>query len=84
MAEVATVTFELAERAARAAVSALLHGVYRAEVELDGIGRGERIVATVTIDDEGISVDYAGTSEQSTAGINSVIQYSVAAPTSTR
>ena len=61
-----------------AEIRALPHGTYRNSMRVDGYERELDLVAAVTIDDTGISVDFDGTSAVSTYGINVPITYTEA------
>jgi len=64
------------EEALRAALSALPDGQYPAEMRADGFG--EEILTLrvlVTICGDGMTVDYAGSSPQSSYGVNVVLNY---------
>src|SRR5207245_2229012 len=60
------------------AIRQLPKGVYRNRLTMDGYDKPLTLVATMTISDEGIHVDYAGTSTASTHGINVVLNYTLA------
>jgi N-methylhydantoinase B len=74
--DVAQEIFARSERAMRDAIAALPPGEYRAETFSDGVG-GEplHLVATVRVDQDELEVDYAGSSPQTTHGINVVLNY---------
>ena len=62
-----------AEAMMRLVIRGLPDGVYRATDYIDGIGETPTplaIVATVTIDDDEIDIDFAGTADQVSASIN--------------
>ena len=61
-----------------AEIRALPHGTYRNSMRIDGYERELDLVAAVTIDDTGMSVDFDGTSAVSTYGINVPITYTEA------
>ena len=61
-----------------AEIRALPHGTYRNSMRIDGYERELDLVAAVTIDDSGMSVDFDGTSAVSTYGINVPITYTEA------
>ncbi len=63
------------ERAMRDAISALPNGRYEHEVWSDGFEEPIRIHVAVTIADEDIAIDFAGSSPQSQRGINVVLNY---------
>jgi N-methylhydantoinase B len=66
---------ERSESAMRAAIRALPNGQYSHEVWSDGFEEPLRIRVTVTIADEEILIDFAGSSPQSRRGINVVLNY---------
>ena len=53
-------------------------GKYRNSVDMDGFERPLHLEAEMTIGDDGIHVDYAGTSPASSRGINVVLNYTLA------
>ena len=61
-----------------AEIRALPYGTYRNSMRIDGYERELDLVAAVTIDDTGMSVDFDGTSAVSTYGINVPITYTEA------
>jgi N-methylhydantoinase B len=63
------------EAATRAAIRALPDGVYRNQVTCDGYDAPITLAVTITIDGDGMRVDYAGTSPESPRGINVVLNY---------
>jgi N-methylhydantoinase B len=64
------------EHALRAALRQLPDGVYRAAMSADGFGdQTLEVKVAVTIEGDGVTVDYAGSSEQSTYGVNVVLNY---------
>src|SRR5262245_14219362 len=63
------------ERAMRDAISALPNGRYEHEVWSDGFEEPICIHVAVTIADEEIAIDFAGSSPQSRRGINVVLNY---------
>jgi N-methylhydantoinase B len=66
---------ERSERAMRDAIRALPNGVYTNESLSDGFDEPIRIRVTVTIADEDIAIDFAGSSPQSRWGTNVVLNY---------
>ena len=60
------------------AVRAVPNGRYRTEMELDGYDAPVRLRAEMTVSDEAIAVDYAGSSAASAYGINSPLCYTEA------
>ncbi|MGH7152855.1 MAG: hydantoinase B/oxoprolinase family protein [Acetobacteraceae bacterium] len=68
-----------AEKAMRAAISAVPDGVYRHEVRADGFDDDEtRIRCALTVRGSDLNVDYTGTSRQIGRGLNSVMNYTYA------
>jgi N-methylhydantoinase B len=63
------------ERAMRDAIRALPSGRYEHEVWSDGFEEPIRIHVAVTIGDQDIAIDFAGSSPQSRRGINVVMNY---------
>ncbi|MEZ4711220.1 MAG: hydantoinase B/oxoprolinase family protein [Caldilineaceae bacterium] len=63
------------ERAMRDGIRQLPNGRYSHEVWSDGFEEPIRICVTVTIEDEDIHIDFAGSSPQSSRGINVVMNY---------
>jgi N-methylhydantoinase B len=63
------------ERAMRDGIRQLPNGIYTHEVWSDGFEEPIRICVTVTIEDEDIYIDFAGSSPQSSRGINVVMNY---------
>ncbi len=59
-------------------IQALPHGTYRNSMRIDGYERDLELVATVTINNEGIAVDFEGTSPASSFGINVPFTYTEA------
>ena len=66
------------ERAMRRAIEDLPRGAYSGEVEADGDEAPITIKAGIEIRDDGISVDFAGTSPQSSRGINVTFNWTYA------
>jgi N-methylhydantoinase B len=65
-----------ADRAMRRAITAVPDGVYHATIEADGYDADiTRIVCTVSVSDDTMHIDYAGTSAQIDRGINCVMNY---------
>jgi N-methylhydantoinase B len=62
--------FDSSHRATLAEIARIPHGTYRAEIYSDGYEEPVRLVAAMTVRDDGIEVDYAGTSGLSSRGIN--------------
>ena len=60
------------------AIQALPRGTFRNEVTIDGYEAPVTVKATLTISDEGIHVDYAGSSPPSRYAINVVLNYTTA------
>ena len=63
------------ERAMRDAIREVPNGVYEGETWSDGFEEPIRIHATVTVEEEDVHVDFAGSSPQSRYGINVVLNY---------
>jgi N-methylhydantoinase B len=63
------------ERALRDAIRALPDGVYRHELWSDGFEEPIKIAVTLTVRDDEIDIDFAGSSPQSGRGINVVLNY---------
>src|ERR671912_1693644 len=63
------------ERALREAIRSLPDGVYRHEVWSDGFEEPIKIAVTLTVRDDEIDIDFAGSSPQSGRGINVVLNY---------
>lgn len=63
------------EHAVRKTIRGLRDGRYTAETQTDGLGTPLLIRVAITIDGDEMRVDYAGTSPQVAAGINSVLNY---------
>ncbi len=63
------------EAAMRAGIRRLPDGVYRHEIRTDGLDEPIRIRCALEIVDDHISVDFAGSSPQSSRGMNVVLNY---------
>ncbi len=63
------------ERAMRQAIRALPNGRYENESWSDGYDEPIQIKVTVTVEDEDLYIDFAGSSPQSSRGINVVLNY---------
>src|SRR5579863_4357412 len=63
------------ERAMRQAIRALPNGRYENESWSDGYDEPIHIKVTVTVEDEDLYIDFAGSSPQSSRGINVVLNY---------
>ena len=63
------------ERAVRKTITSLPDGRYTAETQTDGLGAPLVIRVAITISGDEMHVDFAGTSPQVPAGINSVLNY---------
>lgn len=66
------------ERGMRKAIGDLPDGTYLSTVALDGIGDPVHIECSITIEGTDLVVDYAGSSRQSSYGINVVLNYTAA------
>ncbi|MDR3538286.1 MAG: hydantoinase B/oxoprolinase family protein [Acetobacteraceae bacterium] len=62
--------FDSSRRATLAEIARIPPGTYQAEIYSDGYEEPVRLAASMTILDDGIEVDYAGTSGLSSRGIN--------------
>jgi N-methylhydantoinase B len=71
------------EMAVRKAVRAIPDGTYTSEVTIDGFDDPITIACAVTVSDDELTVDYAGTSPQVNRGINVVLNYTHAYTTYT-
>jgi N-methylhydantoinase B len=69
---------ETSRHATIEAIGKLKKGSYRNSLTMDGYDRPLTLAAQMTIGDEGIHVDYAGTSPASAFGINVVLNYTTA------
>src|SRR5437762_1707029 len=56
-------------------IRALPKGIYRSDLRIDGYERPVELVAALAISDDGIHIDYQGTSPASSYGINVVLNY---------
>ena len=74
---------ERTETAVRKAIRTLPNGRYKSEVLIDGFDDPVTIACAVTITDDELTVDYAGTSPQVNRGINVVLNYTHAYTTYT-
>jgi N-methylhydantoinase B len=63
------------ERAMRDAIAEVPNGVYEAETWSDGFEESIRLHARVTVENEDVRIDFAGSSQQSGHGINVVLNY---------
>ena len=78
LADVETVSdliLDRSEAAMRQAIAALPDGTYHSQVEIDGFDEPLKICIAVTVKDQEIVVDYAGSSAQVERGINVVYNY---------
>ncbi|HET7342091.1 MAG TPA: hydantoinase B/oxoprolinase family protein [Methylomirabilota bacterium] len=75
LAPLARVIHARSERAMRAAIRTMPAGVYAAEARLDGFDAELRLKVTVTVGDDSVHVDYAGSSPQVPWGINVMPNY---------
>jgi N-methylhydantoinase B len=69
------VIVERSEAAMRERIAALPDGAYRYELVCDGFEAPVRILATVTVRGDQLSIDYAGSSPQVRHGINVALNY---------
>jgi N-methylhydantoinase B len=73
---------DYSERRMRAELEAIPDGEYRFEDVLDGDGRGAEdlpVVATVTVDGDAVTIDFAGTALQTEGPINAVFAVTASA-----
>jgi N-methylhydantoinase B len=70
--------YETSREAMLDAIRALPKGVYRNRLTMDGYDKPLTLAAAMTIGDDGIHVDYTGTSPASSHGINVVLNYTLA------
>lgn len=76
---VATAIQAHSERAMRDAIRALPNGTYRSEVVADGLDHPIRLQVEITVDDDEILIDYAGSDpEVGRGGINCTLTYTQA------
>ena len=76
--EIATEIYRVSEGAVLREIRTIPPGVYVGKVEADGWEEPINIVATVTVSQDGIEVDYSGSSLQSRYGINETYNHSFA------
>jgi N-methylhydantoinase B len=69
---------EASREATLARIRALPHGTYRNAMTIDGYEKPLVLSAALTVGDDGINVDYTGTSSASAYGINVVYNYCLA------
>jgi N-methylhydantoinase B len=70
--------YETSRDAMLDAIRALPKGTYRNCLNMDGYDKPLTLAAAMTISDDGIHVDYTGTSPASSHGINVVLNYTLA------
>jgi N-methylhydantoinase B len=75
LAPLARVIHARSERAMRAAIRTMPGGTYTAEATLDGFDAELRLKVTVTVHEDTVHVDYAGSSPQVPWGINVMPNY---------
>src|SRR5205814_1392920 len=63
------------ERALRDAIRTIPNGSYEHETWCDGVDTPVRLAVTLTVEDDEVAIDFAGTSAQSRHGINVVFNY---------
>ena len=81
--DVSALILDRTEKAVRNAIRAVPDGTYTSEVTIDGFDDPITIACAVTVKDDTLSVDYAGTSPQVNRGINVVLNYTHAYTTYT-
>jgi N-methylhydantoinase B/oxoprolinase/acetone carboxylase alpha subunit len=74
----AAFVFERSRAATLAAIGALPRGTYRNRMTIDGYDAPVELVAALTISEDGIDLDFAGSSPASPNGINLVLNYTKA------
>jgi N-methylhydantoinase B len=70
--------YETSREAMLDAIRALPKGIYRNRLNMDGYDKPLTLAAALTTSDDGIHVDFAGTSPASSHGINVVLNYTLA------
>jgi N-methylhydantoinase B len=73
--DLSTAIIERSEQAMREAIRAIPDGTYRHQIDMDGFDEPIRIALAITIEDDHLIADYAGSSPQSDRGINVVYNY---------
>lgn len=73
--EIADTIIEVSRRGMQKAIGVLPNGSYRNEMRIDGYDKPVDLVVTLTLRDESILIDFAGTSSASDRGINLVLNY---------
>jgi N-methylhydantoinase B/oxoprolinase/acetone carboxylase alpha subunit len=73
--DLAAFVFERSRAAMVAAIRRLPEGVYRNRMTIDGHGEPIELVATMTVGDDRIAIDYTGSPRASRHGINVVLNY---------
>lgn len=69
----------IADQAMRHAIAAIPDGVYRSQVDADGVdGQPTRIACAITVSGAELTVDYAGSSPQVQYATNSTLSYTTA------
>ena len=76
--DLAEFIFEQSRQATIERIRAIEPGTYRNELTMDGYDEPVTLCAALTISDDGIHVDYTGTSPVSSHGINVVLNYTKA------
>lgn len=79
LATLAQAIQERSEQAMREAIRALPDGVYHHGLWADGLGDPIHLTCRVTVEDDGLTVDYAGSSpERQSGGLNCTLTYTTA------
>jgi N-methylhydantoinase B len=73
--DLSTAIIERSEHAMRDAIRAIPDGTYRHQIDMDGFDEPIRIALAITIEQDHLIADYAGSSPQSDRGINVVYNY---------
>ncbi len=76
--ELAAFVFDRTRRAILEALARVSNGVYRNTMRVDGYGDPVTLAAAVTVSDDGMHADFAGTSRVSPFGINVPLTYAQA------
>ena len=75
---IAEAIFSVSEKAALHEIKRIPPGVYRGSVECDGWDETIKLVVAITVSDQGIEIDYTGSSQQVAFGINESFNHTYA------
>ncbi len=78
IAEIADAIFRASEEAALREIRQIPPGIYKGSVESDGWDETVKITAAVTVSDQGIKIDYTGSTPQVAYGINESFNHTYA------